>query len=169
MGPERRAPSVAVDVVLVRPDGSIVLVRRAKEPFKGCWALPGGFVRYGERVEDAARREAREETGLEVAIEGLVGVYSEPDRDPRGHVISIAVLPEHRRRGIATALMKEALSRMAERYGATECYLEVRVSNKPAISLYEKLGFRKADTIPHYYLDGEDAYLMKKSLMPTDA
>ncbi len=87
----------------------------------------------------------------------------------KGHVISIAVLPEHRRRGIATALMKEALSRMAERYGATECYLEVRVSNKPAISLYEKLGFRKADTIPHYYLDGEDAYLMKKSLMPTDA
>jgi len=92
LGPERRTPSVAVDVVLVRPDGSIVLVKRAKEPFKGYWALPGGFVRYGERVEDAARREAREETGLEVAIEGLVGVYSEPDRDPRGHVISIAFL-----------------------------------------------------------------------------
>ena len=89
---ERRAPLVAVDAVVLRPDGSLVLVKRAKEPFRGFWALPGGFVRYGERVEDAVKREVMEETGLEVAIEGLVGVYSEPDRDPRGHVISIAFL-----------------------------------------------------------------------------
>lgn len=85
---------MAVDVVIVGPDGSIVLVKRGKEPFKGMWALPGGFVEYGERVEEAAVREAREETGLEVALRGLVGVYSRPDRDPRGHVISIAFLAE---------------------------------------------------------------------------
>ena len=82
----------------------------------------------------------------------------------KGHVISIAVLPEHRRKGIATALLQEALSRMAERYRAQECYLEVRVSNSPAISLYEKLGFKKSGVIPHYYLDGEDAYVMTKPL-----
>ena len=82
----------------------------------------------------------------------------------RGHVISIAVMPEHRRMGIATALMEEALSRMAKRYGASECYLEVRVSNTPAINLYEKLGFRKDHIVKKYYLDGEDAYIMKKRL-----
>jgi len=86
----RRYPLVAVDAVVMRPDGSVVLVKRAKEPFKGFWALPGGFVEYGERVEEAIKREVREETGLEIAVEGLVGVYSEPSRDPRGHIISIA-------------------------------------------------------------------------------
>ena len=91
---EAKRPLVAVDVVLVRKDGSLVLVRRGKEPFRGYWALPGGFVKYGERVEDAAAREAEEETGLKVRIRGLVGVYSRPDRDPRGHVISIAFLAE---------------------------------------------------------------------------
>jgi len=83
---------------------------------------------------------------------------------PKGHVISIAVVPEHRRKGIATALMREALARMAKNYGAGECYLEVRVSNEPAISLYEKMGFTKRSIIRHYYLDGEDAYLMVKPL-----
>ena len=85
-------------------------------------------------------------------------------KPPRGHVISIAVLPGHRRKGIATALLREALSRMSERYGATECYLEVRVSNTPAISLYEKLGFRRTEVVPHYYADGENAYIMRKEM-----
>lgn len=85
-------------------------------------------------------------------------------RGARGHVISIAVMPEHRRKGIGTALLREALSRMAERYGVGECFLEVRVSNTPAISLYEKLGFVRKTVLKGYYLDGEDAYLMSKSL-----
>jgi len=92
VGARRRGPYVAVDVVLLREDGSLVLVKRGREPFKGYWALPGGFVRWGETVEEAAVREAGEETGLEVELRGLVGVYSRPDRDPRGHVISVAFL-----------------------------------------------------------------------------
>ncbi len=79
----------AVDVVVVR-DGKILLVRRKKEPFAGKWALPGGIIEEGESAEEAAIREVKEETGLSVKITGLVGVFSKPDRDPRGRVISIA-------------------------------------------------------------------------------
>lgn len=79
----------------------------------------------------------------------------------RGHVISIAVLPEYRRRGIGEALLREALKAMVEYYGVKECYLEVRVSNTPAINLYKKIGFEIGRIIRGYYADGEDAYLMR--------
>ncbi len=82
----------------------------------------------------------------------------------RGHVISLAVLPEYRRRGIATRLMEAALRSLRDEYGAREVYLEVRVSNTPAINLYRKLGFRIIHVIPRYYADGEDAYLMAREL-----
>ncbi|MEM4647593.1 MAG: NUDIX hydrolase, partial [Candidatus Nezhaarchaeales archaeon] len=85
-------PFVAVDGVVIRNTGSVVLVRRRRPPYEGYWALPGGFVEYGETVEEAVKREVKEETGLDVDIKGLIGVYSKPDRDPRGHVISIAYL-----------------------------------------------------------------------------
>src|SRR5919199_1355629 len=58
----------------------------------GRWALPGGFVEVGETVEEAADREAAEETGLAVEVARLVGVYSDPERDPRGHNVSVAFL-----------------------------------------------------------------------------
>ena len=74
--------------------GGIVLIKRKNEPFKGYYALPGGIVEYGERVEDAAIREVMEETGLECRIKKLVGVYSDPERDPRGHFVSICFLME---------------------------------------------------------------------------
>jgi len=74
--------------------GGIVLIKRKNEPFKGYYALPGGIVEYGERVEDAAIREVMEETGLECIIKKLVGVYSDPERDPRGHFVSICFLME---------------------------------------------------------------------------
>ncbi len=83
---------LAVDVVIVFPDRSFVLIRRRNPPFAGCWAIPGGFVEYGEAVEEAAVREAEEETGLKVELVRLIGVYSKPERDPRGHVVSIAFL-----------------------------------------------------------------------------
>ena len=88
-GPE--TPKIMVDVVIPSERG-VVLIRRASDPFGGQWALPGGFVEVGETVEAAAAREAAEETGLAVEIAGLVGVYSEPDRDPRGHNVSVAFI-----------------------------------------------------------------------------
>ena len=88
-GPE--TPKLMVDVVIPSENG-VVLVRRGSDPFEGRWALPGGFVEPGETVEEAAAREAAEETGLAVEVSRLVGVYSDPDRDPRGHNVSVAFL-----------------------------------------------------------------------------
>ena len=88
-GPE--TPKLMVDVVIPSEEG-VVLIRRAGEPFEGQWALPGGFVEVGETVEAAAAREAAEETGLAVELANLVGVYSDPGRDPRGHNVSVAFL-----------------------------------------------------------------------------
>lgn len=88
----RPRPALAVDAVVIRKSGSVVLIKRRKPPYEGYWALPGGFVEYGETVENAVKREVKEETGLDVEIKGLIGVYSKPDRDPRGHVVSIAYL-----------------------------------------------------------------------------
>jgi 8-oxo-dGTP diphosphatase len=82
-------PLVAVDG-LVLHDGKLVVVRRANNPFRGMPALPGGFVELGETTESAVVREVREETGLETKVVRLVGVFSDPKRDPRGHVVSIA-------------------------------------------------------------------------------
>jgi 8-oxo-dGTP diphosphatase len=80
---------VAVDG-LVLHEGRLVAVRRENEPFRGMLALPGGFVKLGETTVAAVVREVREETGLETRVQRLVGVFSDPGRDPRGHVISIA-------------------------------------------------------------------------------
>lgn len=88
-------PLLAADAAILYR-GGIVLIRRDNPPFQGCYALPGGFVEVGETVEAAAIREAREETGLEIELLGLVGIYSDPARDPRGHVVSAAFLAEGR-------------------------------------------------------------------------
>jgi len=88
----RKIPSLTVDAIIQRKDNSIILIKRKKAPFKEHWALPGGFIDYGETAEYAAIRETKEETGLDVEIMKLVGVYSDPNRDPRGHVIAIAFL-----------------------------------------------------------------------------
>jgi len=84
-----RNPALTVDAVVLK-NKKILLIKRKQEPYRGHYALPGGFVEYGETVEAALRREVREETGLRVRIQSLVGVYSDPHRDPRGHVISVA-------------------------------------------------------------------------------
>jgi 8-oxo-dGTP diphosphatase len=84
-------PLLAVDAVILFQDG-IVLIKRDRPPFAGSYALPGGFVEVGETVEAATIREAREETGLIIDLLGLVGIYSNPARDPRGHVVSAAFI-----------------------------------------------------------------------------
>jgi ribosomal-protein-alanine N-acetyltransferase len=80
------------------------------------------------------------------------------------HVVSIATREQYRRRGIAKALMLEGMKKGAAAYEATECYLEVRVGNDPAIGLYEKLGFAKTKRNYGYYLDGEDAWVMSLAI-----
>jgi 8-oxo-dGTP diphosphatase len=73
-------------------DGRLLLIRRKHPPFKGKHALPGGFVDIGETIEQAALRELKEETGIDGKIIRMIGVYSEPRRDPRGHTVSAAFL-----------------------------------------------------------------------------
>ncbi len=84
-------PALTVDTIIVEDDKTI-LIKRLNNPFKNHWAIPGGFVEYGEKVEDAAIREAKEETGLDIELTRLIGVYSDPDRDPRGHTVTVAYL-----------------------------------------------------------------------------
>ncbi len=86
-----RSPALTVDAVIIK-NNLIILIKRKNEPFKGKWALPGGFVKYGETVENAVIREAKEETGLDVRIEKLLGVYSDPNRNPRGHTVSVCFI-----------------------------------------------------------------------------
>lgn len=81
------------------------------------------------------------------------------------HIVSLAVMEPYRNRGIATSLMSQALKDAAEEYEATECFLEVRVSNDPAISLYKKIGFRNTRRMAGYYMNGEDAWEMAKPLV----
>ncbi len=86
-----RNPFPTVDIIIELAHG-IVLVERKNEPFG--WALPGGFVDYGETLEDAAIREAREETSLDISNLRLLGCYSDPARDPRQHNISTVYVAE---------------------------------------------------------------------------
>jgi len=83
-------PALTVDCVVFDAEDRLLLIRRRNEPFKGHYALPGGFVDIGETVETAARRELKEETSVEAGGLRLIGVYSDPHRDPRGHVVSVA-------------------------------------------------------------------------------
>jgi len=81
----------------------------------------------------------------------------------KGHVVSIAVLPSARRKGVAQAMISTALDGMRF-YKAKQCYLEVRVTNDAGVALYKKLGFEVSRTVHGYYSDGEDAYVMSKKL-----
>src|SRR3990170_6139818 len=81
----------------------------------------------------------------------------------KGHVVSIAVLPTARRKGVASELINTALEGM-QNYKAKQCYLEVRVTNDAGVNLYKKLGFDVSRTVHGYYSDGEDAYVMSKKL-----
>ena len=100
--PRPRTPLLAVDVVIELEDRAgrpIVLIERAHPPLGH--ALPGGFVDIGETVEHAAVREAREETGLDVTLAGLLGVYSDPARDPRGHTVAVVYVASARGEPVA--------------------------------------------------------------------
>jgi 8-oxo-dGTP diphosphatase len=82
-------PRLTVDAWLRDRAGRVLLVRRGHPPFEGRWALPGGFCEYKETTETCCARETKEETGLTVKVGELLGVYSDPDRDPRGHTVTV--------------------------------------------------------------------------------
>lgn len=85
--------SSTVDIIIQR-NSQILFVKRKKEPFKGMLTFPGGFVDNNEKVEDTAIREVKEETSLSVKLIDILGVYSDPTRDPRGHIISTVFIAE---------------------------------------------------------------------------
>jgi 8-oxo-dGTP diphosphatase len=88
-----RNPAPTVDIIIEmidRPDRPIILIERLNEPLG--WALPGGFVDYGEAVPTAAKREAMEEIGLGIELVDLLGIYSDPARDPRQHTLSMTYI-----------------------------------------------------------------------------
>ena len=91
-----KKPSITVDTIIFNENSDenreFILIKRENEPFKDHWAIPGGFVDYGETVENAAIREAKEETGINIKLNKLFNVYSKHDRDPRGHTITLVYL-----------------------------------------------------------------------------
>src|SRR3989344_308336 len=89
-----RSPKLAVDNLIVK-DNKILLLKRDIYPFIGKLDFPAGMVEYGETVEQAAIREAKEETGLKIKLLDILGVYSFPKRDPRFHTVSVAFIAKH--------------------------------------------------------------------------
>ena len=87
-----KTPLLCADAVVFDAAGRLLVVRRKFPPFQGAYALPGGFVEIGETVEAACARELLEETGIKAGKLSLIGVYSSPDRDPRGHTCHRAVV-----------------------------------------------------------------------------
>ena len=87
-------PAVTADCVVITKEAEpkVLLIQRGGEPFKGCWAFPGGFMNMDETTEQCAIRELEEETRLQVSNVILIGAYSKVDRDPRGRTISVAYL-----------------------------------------------------------------------------
>lgn len=87
-------PMLTADCVVLNDRNEILLVKRGNEPFKGCWALPGGFMEMDETIEHCAVRELEEETSIVVSMQDirLIGIYSTPGRDPRGRTVTAAYL-----------------------------------------------------------------------------
>ncbi|MBR3456114.1 MAG: NUDIX hydrolase [Bacteroidaceae bacterium] len=87
-------PSVTADCVVItsEPEAKVLLIQRGDNPYKGCWAFPGGFMEMDETTEQCAIRELEEETGLKLEILSQIGAYSKVDRDPRGRTVTVAYL-----------------------------------------------------------------------------
>lgn len=117
--------------------------------------FPETFIVAEENGEVVGYIMCRIETGLSsFVLRGLI---------KKGHIVSVAVIPQYRRRGIGEALVAKATENM-RLYKAKQCFLEVRVTNTPAINLYRKLGFQVSRTMQGYYADGTDAHVMSLEL-----
>jgi 8-oxo-dGTP diphosphatase len=100
-------PTLTVDIIIEFKEG-IVLIKRKNNPFENLWAIPGGIVEFWEKVEDSVIREAKEETNLDVKLYKILGVYSDPNRDPRGHYISVTFIAQGKGKLKAGSDAKEA-------------------------------------------------------------
>jgi len=117
--------------------------------------FPETFIVAEEDGEVVGYIMCRIETGLSgFGFRGLI---------KKGHIVSVAVLPQYRRKGTGEALVAKAMENM-QLYNAKQCFLEVRLTNTAAVNLYRKLGFQVARAIRSYYSDGEDAYMMARKL-----
>jgi len=130
-----RNPLPTVDIIIETEKG-IILIQRKNPPYG--WALPGGFVDYGESLEDAAIREAREETSLEVELISQLGAYSDPSRDPRHHTISV----------IFMARIRAGLPR------ASDDAVEIGIFNRD--NLPKNLAFDHGKILRDYFSDKQD-------------
>ena len=128
-------------------------------PTSSSWTCTKGFQKHSLWQKKTEKLEATLCVASKLGY--LILVWADLIR--KGHVVSIAVLPQNRRKGMASALIKKALEGMVY-YKAKQCFLEVRVTNESGISLYKKLGFEITRTVNGYYSDGEDAYVMTKRL-----
>jgi len=118
--------------------------------------FPETFIVAEENGEIVGYIMCRVEAGLSsFGFKGLI---------KKGHIVSVAVLPPYRHKGIGEALVNRAMNGMLV-YNAKQCFLEVRTTNRPAIDLYKKLGFSMTRTIHGYYADGEDAHVMSRELL----
>lgn len=117
--PEHRNPVPTVDILIELPEG-IVLIERKNPPFG--WAIPGGFVDWGETVEDAAVREAREETGLDVTLVRQFHVYSDPKRDDRMHTLSVVFVAQAQGKPVARDDAKNAAVFTKDNLPAPLCF-----------------------------------------------
>lgn len=89
---KHRNPIPTIDAIIHNDKNQILLIKRKNDPFMDHLSLPGGFVNYGEKVEDALKREVKEEVSLNIEPLEILGVYSDPARDPRDHIMSIVFI-----------------------------------------------------------------------------
>ena len=132
------APRAAVNLLVVRDDGEILLTKRKKPPFAGSWHLPGSFVLKGETLMDCAKRVAKEELGIKVENAKLVGVFDDIDGDPRGHVVDLVYQCY-----IKLNQKKPGLFKMARFLKTIGDSVEIKFFKK----LPEKIGFNHKDTL----------------------
>ncbi len=111
-----KTPLLTTDAIILDENNDIVLIKRKNEPFRDYWAIPGGFVEIGETVEESCIREAKEETNLDIEIISLVGVYSQANRDPRGHTVTVVFLTK----AVSSTLMPDTDAKQAKKFNISK-------------------------------------------------
>ena len=163
--------ALAADIVLFgfKPEKklAVLLIKRGKEPFKGAWALPGGFVKHDEELKDAAKREMREETNVDLVTMNQVGVYSKPTRDPRGRVVSVAYYAVIPRNAIKNVKAGDD-AHEAKWYSVTNlpelAFDHIDIIHAALIKLKKNLGSQR-NRLPLNGLENNEAFSDKIQLM----